>query len=325
MKAFVFDRYGQSGELHLADVNKPSPRHNQVLVKVHAVSVNDWDWGILQGTPFVNRVFVGLIKPKKPMILGCDIAGQVEAVGRAIKKFQPGDEVYGDLSSCGFGGLAEYVCVPENALETKPASMSFVDAAAIPQAAILALQALYDKGALQPGQRLLINGAGGGVGTYGLQIAKSIGAEVTVVDTAMKLDMLSSLGADHVIDYTVEDFTRNGQCYDHIVDTKTNRPPYAYVRSLAPSGIYATVGGTMPRLFQIFALGKWVSKTRNRHIHVIGLKPNKGLDQINVLFEAGKLKSIIDGPYAFNETREAFRHFGEAQHMGKVVIAVMPT
>ena len=217
MKAIVCTKYGSPDVLQLKEVAKPIPEDNEVLVEVHAASVNDWDWGLLRGKPFLNRLLFGLLKPKIK-ILGSDIAGRVEAVGRNVKQFQPGDEVFGDISGCGWGGFAEYVCARENALALKPASMTFEEAAAVPQAAVLALQGLRDKGQIQPGQKVLINGAGGGVGTFAVQIAKSFGAEVTGVDSTRKLDMVRSIGADHVIDYTQEDFTQSGQRYDLILD-----------------------------------------------------------------------------------------------------------
>ena len=218
MKAIVYTKYGPPDVLELKEVAKPTPKDNEVLIKVHAASVNDWDWALLRGVPFVNRLTTGILKPIKIKILGSDIAGRVEAVGKNAKQFQAGDEVFGDLSGLAWGGFAEYVCAPENRLILKPASMSFEQAAAIPQAAVLALQGLRDKRQVQPGQKVLINGAGGGAGSFAIQIAKSFGVEVTGVDSTTKLDMMRSLGADHVIDYKQEDFTKNGQRYDLILD-----------------------------------------------------------------------------------------------------------
>ncbi len=322
MKAIVYERYGDPDVLELREVEKPTPKDNEVLVKVHAASVNDWDWGLLQGVPFINRLGNGLLKPKKYMILGSDIAGQVEAVGRDVKQIKPGDEVFGDLCQCGWGGFAEYVCAPENALGLKPASMTFNEAAAIPQAAMLAVQGLRDKGQMQPGQKLLINGAGGGVGTFAVQIAKLQGVEVTGVDSPGKLDMMCSMGFDHVIDYTKEDFTKNGKCYDLILDTKTNRSIFAYTRSLSPNGIYVTVGGSMTRLFQALLLGPWISMISKKKIRIVFLKPNKDLAYMNELFEAGKVKPVLDGPYKLSEVPEAIRYFGEGNHKGKVIITM---
>ena len=321
MKAIVFTKYGSPDVLQLREVAKPTPKDDEVLIKVHAASINDWDWGLLQGTPFVNRLFYGLLKPKV-QILGCDIAGQIEAVGKNVEQLQPGDEVYGDLCMCGFGGFAEYVCARENALELKPASMTFDEAAAIPQAAMLAVQGLRDKGQIQSGQKLLINGAGGGVGTFGVQIAKLYGVEVTGVDSSGKLDMMRSIGFDHVIDYTKEDFTKNGQCYDLILDNKMNRSIFDYMRALSPNGIYVTVGGSMARFFQAFLLGPLISMFSKKSIRIVALKPNKDLAYMNELFEAGKITSVIDGPYKLSEVPEALRYFGEGNHKGKVVITV---
>ena len=322
MKAFVFTKYGPPDVLELREVRTPTPKDDELLIRVHAASVNDWDWCLVRGKPFFIRLMSGLPKPKKITILGVDVAGRVEAVGRSVKRFQPGDDVYGDLSECGFGGFAEYVCADENAFTLKPASMTFIEAAAIPHAAMLALQGLRDIGQIQPGQKVLINGAGGGVGLFGVQIAKLIGVDVTGVDSVSKLDMMRSMGFDQVIDYAQEDFTKNGQRYDLILDAKTNRSTFDYVRALRPNGTYVTVGGSMIRLLQALFLGPWISKFSKKNIRIVALNPNKDLDYINELFEAGKVKSVIDGPYEFSEVPEAVRRFGEGKHNGKVVIAV---
>jgi NADPH:quinone reductase-like Zn-dependent oxidoreductase len=321
MKAIFYDKYGSPDVIKQEEVEKPIPKDNEVLIKIHASSINDWDWGLIRGKPFYIRLLCGLLKPKFN-IPGVDIAGQIEAVGNNVKKFQPEDAVYGDLSGCGFGGFAEYVCAPENALALKPNSMTFVEAAAIPHAAMLAVQGLRDVGQIQAGQTLLINGAGGGVGTLGVQIAKLQGIEVTGVDSAAKLDMLRSMGFDHVVDYTQEDFTKTGQCYDLILDTKTNRSIFDYVRALTPNGIYVTVGGATARLLQAFFLGPLVRLFSKKNIRIVALKPNKDLDYMNELFEAGKVKPVIDGPYKLSEVPEAIKYFGEGKHKGKVVITV---
>lgn len=319
MKAIVYTKYGGPEVLQLKEIEKPVPKDDEVLIKVHAVSLNDWDYGLLQGD-FINRMMFGLIRPKKT-ILGSDIAGRIEAVGKAVKKFKPGDEVYGDLSGH-WGGLAEYVCAVENALALKPAAMSFIEAAAIPQAAMLAVQGLIDKGQIKQGQKILINGAGGGVGTFAIQIAKLYGAEVTGVDSAAKLDMLRSLGFDYVIDYTKEDFTKNGQCYDLILDVKTNRSVFDYTRALCRNGIYVTVGGSIGRLFQALFFGWWIKLIHKKHIRIVALKLNKDLAYMNELFESGKVKPLIDGPYRLDEAPDAFRLFGKAAHKGKIVIEI---
>jgi NADPH:quinone reductase-like Zn-dependent oxidoreductase len=272
MKAIVYTQYGTPDVLELKEVDKPIPRENEVLIKVFAVSINDWDLGLLQGD-LINRLFNGLIKPKIK-ILGSDIAGRIEAVGKKVKKFRIGDEVYGDLSGR-WGGFAEYSCAHENELALKPVSMSFEEAAAIPQAALLAIQGLRDKGQIHSGQKLLINGAGGGVGTFAVQIAKLYRVEITGVDSSEKFNMMRSMGYDHVINYKQEDFTKNGHCYDLILDVKTNRSISDYARALCPEGIYVTVGGSMVRLLQALFLGPWISMIKKRIYVLLDLSKTK--------------------------------------------------
>ncbi len=321
MKAIVYKKYGQPDVLKLKEVEKPHPEDNEVLIKVNAASVNDWDWGLLRGKPFMNRLLFGLLKPNK--ILGCDIAGQVEAVGRNVKQFQPGDEIWGDLSyPHGFGTFAEYVCVPENALRLKPASMTFEEAAAIPTAAVVALQNLRGKRPIQPGQKVLINGAGGGAGTFAVQLAKYFGAEVTGVDSVEKLDMLRSIGADHVIDYTQEDFTKNEQRYDLILATAGYRSIFDYKRTLSPKGIYVATGGSMTQIFQAMLLGPWISMAGSKKLCGMQVKPNKDLGFMKELIEAGKVKPVIDRCYSLSEAAEALRYYGEGHANGKVVITL---
>jgi NADPH:quinone reductase-like Zn-dependent oxidoreductase len=315
------ERYGPPDVLELRDVEKPTPKADEVLVRVHAASVNDWDWGLLKGTPFVNRMLHGLFTPKV-QIIGGDIAGRVEAVGRDVKAFQPGDEVYGDLCMSGFGAFAEYACAPETGLAHKPTRMTFEQAAAIPQAGMLAVQSLIDVGQIQSGQKLLLNGAGGGVGTFALQMAKLYDVEVTVVDKPGKLDMLRAMGADYVIDYLEEDFTKGGKCYDLILDVKTNRSPFAYARVLNPNGTYVTVGGNILRLFQALVLSPLMSRFYNRHVRIVALKPNKDLAYMSELFEAGKLVPVIDEPYKLADVPEAFRLFGTGDHKGKIIVTM---
>ena len=319
MKAIVYYKYGTPDNLELKEIDKPIPKEDEVLIKIYAVSINDWDDGLLHGD-FINRLLNGLRKPKRK-ILGSDIAGRIESVGKNVKEFRPGDEVYGDLSGR-WGGFAEYVCAGENLLALKPASMSFEEAASIPQAAMLAVQGLIDKGKIKQGQKLLINGAGGGVGTFGIQIAKLYGVEVTGVDNTRKLDMMLSMGFDHVIDYTKEDFTKNGICYDLILDVKTNRSMFDYARALCRNGVYVTVGGSVARLFQALLLAPWISIIYKKYIRIVALKPNKNLKYMNDLFEAGKIKPVIDGPFRLEEVPEAFRLFGKANHKGKIVIRI---
>lgn len=288
-------------------------------MKIHAVSINDWDWQLLLGTPFANRMMNGLFKPRK-QILGSDIAGRVEAVGAGVERYSPGDRVYGDLSEL-WGGFAEYVCAAADALAPIPEKMSFEDAAAIPQAAMLAVQGLRDVGQLQSGEKLLINGAGGGVGTFGIQLARLYdNVEVSGVDSGPKLKMLRGLGFDHVIDYTREDFTAAGRQYDLILDTKTNRPVSHYLRALRPGGRYITVGGD--RIMQVLLLGPLVSMIRGKKLRLVMLKVNKDLPFMNELYSADRIKPVIDGPYPMEELQQVMRYFGAGEHRGKVVISV---
>ena len=319
MKAIVCNKYGTPDNLVLQEVDKPVPGDNEVLIKVFAVSVNDWDLGLLEGD-FINRMINGLRKPKRK-ILGSDIAGRIETVGKNVKKFRQGEEVYGDLSGK-WGGFAEYVCTKEKFLALKPVAMSFEEAAAIPQAAMLAVQGLIDKGKIKNGQKLLINGAGGGVGTFGIQIAKLYDVETTGVDNTAKLEMMRSMGFDHVIDYTKEDFTKNGKCYDLILDVKTNRSMFDYARALNRGGVYVTVGGSMGRLFQSLLLAPWIRLIHKKYLRLVALKQNKDLNYMNELFEAGKMKVVIDGPYRLDQVPEAFRIFGKGEHKGKMVITI---
>ena len=322
MKAIVLTKYGSADVLKLEEVEKPTPKDNQVSIQVHATSVNDWDWCLMRGTPFYIRLLCGLLKPKI-QIPGVEIAGRVEMVGKNVTKFKPGDAVYGDISESGFGGFAEYVCVPENALTLKPDSMTFVEAAAIPHAAILALQGLQDEGKIQPGQNLLINGAGGGVGTLGVQIAKSMGVvEVSGVDRSSKFEMMRSVGFDRTIDCTQEDFTAQDRRYDLILDTKTNRSIFKYLRVLNPNGAYITVGGSTPQLFQALLLGPIIRKFSQKNVSLVNLKPNKNLNYINELFKSGMVKPVIDGPYKLSQVPEAIQYFGAGKHQGKVVITL---
>jgi NADPH:quinone reductase-like Zn-dependent oxidoreductase len=322
VKAIVFERYGGPDALALRDLPTPVPQAGQVLVRVYAASLNDWDCEIVRGQSLLLRLLHGLLRPKVP-IIGSDIAGRVEAVGEGVTAFRVGDEVYGDLSAVGFGALAEYACVPHGSLAHKPAGMTFEQAAAIPHAGMLAVQGLIDVGRIQTGQRVLVNGAGGGVGTIALQIAKHVyAADVTAVDRADKLEMLRGLGADHVIDYRKEDFTRNGLSYDLILDVKTNRSPFAYARALSANGTYSTVGGQLPRLLQHFVLGPVVSWLSGKRIRLVGLRPNKDLAYINQLFEAGQLRPVIDRRYALADVAGGYRRFAAADQAGKIIVTI---
>ncbi len=320
MKAIVYHEYGSPDVLEFQDVDKPVVKDDEVLVRVHAASVNSWDWDLLTGT-FQGRL--GAFRTPKYKILGADIAGRVEAAGRNVEQYQPGDEVFGDVSGCGWGGFAEYVSVPESALAPKSDSLTFAEAAATPQAAVLALQGLRDKGQLQPGQSVLIYGAGGGVGTFAVQIAKSFGAEVTGVDSTGKLDTMRSIGADEVIDYTQEDFTKNGRHYDLILDVAASRSIFDYRRALRPGGIFVVVGGSTAALLQTVFLGSLVSMIGSKKTGILIHKPNqKDLVYLNELLETGKVVPVIDGTYPLSEVARAFRRFGEGHVKGKVVITV---
>ncbi len=320
MKAIVYTKYGPPDVLQLKEVERPTPTDDEVLIKVQAVSVNRSDWEGLTGKPLYARVG-GLLRPRH-QILGSDIAGRVEMVGRNIRRFQPGDEVFGDILGR-MGGFAEYVCARERALALKPAGMTFEEAAAIPQAAVIALQGIRDKGQVQPGQKVLINGAGGGAGTFAVQLAKLYGAEVTGVDNTGKLDFMSSLGADHVIDYTREDFTKNGRQYDMVLDVIAHRSVFAYERALRPDGSYFMIGGSVATVFQILLLGPWIRRTTGKRIRMLVVQPNlKDMVYVTELCEAGKVIPVIDRRYPLSEVPEAIRYLGEGHAKGKVVITV---
>ena len=323
MKAIVYTKYGPPDVLELKEVEKPAARDNEVLVKVRAASVNFPDWSLLRGKPFIVRLMSGgLLKPKNK-ILGADIAGRVEAVGRNAKQFRLGDEIFGDISACGSGGFAEYVSVPENALALKPASTTFEEAAAVPMTAVVALQGLRDKGQVQPGQKVLINGASGGIGTFAVQIAKSFGAEVTGVCSTRNVDMVRSIGADQVIDYTREDFTQNEQRYDLILAAGGYRSIFDYQSALSPKGIYVMAGGSMAQIFQAILLGPWISMTGSKKMGNLAAKPNpQDLFFVKELVETGKVVPVIDRRYPLREAAEALRYYGEGHARGKVVITV---
>lgn len=324
MKAIVFTRYGSPDYLELREVPKPAPAHDEVLVRVHASSVNSWDWEFLHGTPFVNRLMYGLLKPKAgKQSLGSDIAGTIESVGARVTRFQPGDEVFGDLWD-NWGGFAEYACAHESALELKPSNVTFEQAAAVPQAGVLALQGIRRGGQLEPGQRVLINGAGGGVGTFAIQLAKLAGADVTGVDNPYKLEVMQSAGADRVIDYTQTDFSQSGERYDLVVDCQCFRSMFDILRMLKPRGSFAMVGGSMLRVFQLWLLGLVLPLAgETRKLHLVAEGPNKGLADLGVLLASGALVPIIDSSYKLEAVAEALRYFGKGRHRGKIVISVM--
>jgi NADPH:quinone reductase-like Zn-dependent oxidoreductase len=320
MKAIVYHQYGSPDVLKLEEVERPTPTDDEILVKVHAVSLNRSDWEGLTGKPLYARLG-GLRKPSNK-ILGSDIAGRVEMAGRNNSQFRPGDEVFGEMGDY-HGGFAEYVCTRGRSWALKPAKMTFEEAAAIPQAAVIALQGIRDKGQVQPGQKVLINGAGGGAGTFAVQLAKLYGAEVTGVDNAGKLDFMRSLGADHVIDYTREDFTKNGKPYDRILDVIAHRSVFAYARALKPNGSCFVVGGSVATFFQILLLGPWLRRASGKNLRILAVQRNReDLVFMTELCEAGKIIPVIDRRYPLSEVPEALRYLGEGRAKGKVVITV---
>ncbi|MBL8064113.1 MAG: NAD(P)-dependent alcohol dehydrogenase [Anaerolineales bacterium] len=319
MKAFIYEKYGSPDVLHLAEVAKPVPADDQILIKIHAVSINGSDREGLIGKPLYARIG-GLPNNN---ILGSDIAGRVEAVGKHNTEFQVGDEIFGEIPGY-HGGFAEYVCTRGKTMARKPAGMTFEEAASIPQAGVIALQAMREKGQVQPGQKVLINGAGGSAGTFAIQLAKLYGAEVTGVDSTGKMDFLRSLGADHVIDYTREDFTRNRDRYDLILDVIAHHSAFAYVRALKSNGTAFFVGGSVRTLFQILLMGPLIKRITGKRIQILAVPQNrKDLLAIIELCEAGKVRPVIDRKYPFNEIPEAMRYVSNGHAKGKVVITVV--
>ncbi|RPI83789.1 MAG: NAD(P)-dependent alcohol dehydrogenase [Chloroflexi bacterium] len=320
MKAIVNHQYGSPDVLQLAEVEKPTPKDNEVLVQIHAVSINGSDWEGLRGKPLYARLG-GLRRPSNP-ILGSDIAGRVVTVGRNVSQFQSGDEVFGETSGY-HGGFAEFASAPEKLLAHKPAGLTFEEAACIPQGGVIALQGIRDKGQVQPGQKVLINGAGGSAGMFAVQLAKLYGAEVTGVDNTGKLDFLRSLGADHVIDYTREDFTKNGKEYDFILDLIAHRSVFAYRRALKPGGSYYLVGGSVATMFQVLLLGPLLGRSSGKKIRILAVRQNQeDLVSIADLCEAGKIVPVIDRRYPLSEVPDALRYVGEGKAKGKVVIEI---
>lgn len=326
MKAIAFTKYGSPDAIKLREVEKPPLQEHQLLIEVHAASINALDQHTLNSKPALMRIISGngLFKPKDQR-LGADIAGRVEAVGANVTQFRPGDEVFG---VCTDGGFAEYTCARDKAVVLKPATLTFETVASIPIAALTALQGLRDKGQIQPGQKVLIDGASGGVGTFAVQIAKVFGAEVTATCSTRNVEMVRSIGADHVIDYAKEDFTRNGQRYDLIFVVNGYHPIFSYRRALSPKGIYVMAGGPTAHLFQAilqaFLLGPLLSKTEGQKMGFMGVAKinQKDLEYMKELLEAGKVKPVIDRTYTLSETTEAFRYLEEKHAQGKVVITM---
>jgi NADPH:quinone reductase-like Zn-dependent oxidoreductase len=320
MKAVVYTRYGPPDVLRLTDVQTPVPKDGEVLVQVHAVSLNATDWEVLRGKPLYSRI-MGPFRPRHH-ILGSDIAGRVEAAGRNATRFRLGEDVFADILSY-MGGFAESVCVPETALAPMPAGMTYEEAAALPQAGAIALQGIRDKGQVQPGQNVLINGAGGGSGMYAIQLAKLNGAEVTGVDNSEKLEFMRSLGADHVIDYKRDDFTQNGRTYDLILDLAAHRPAFAYKGSLMPGGRYLYVGGSVATLLQVLLIGPVIGRAVGKKTRLLAVRQGaQHLAPIVGLAQAGKLATVIDRRYRLDEVPEALRYLGEGHAKGKVVVVL---
>ena len=322
MKAIIYTEYGSPDVLRLEEVEQPVPAAGEVLIRVRASSLNAADRYLMRGEPFLLRLSSGLRRPKNPR-LGGDVAGVVEATGRDVRDFRPGDAVYADVSGSGLGGFGEYVAVPEHLVAPKPENLSFEAAAAVPLAGVTALQGVRDVGRVGPGQRVLIHGASGGVGTFALQIARALGAEVTAVVSPRNVEMARSLGADHVIDYTREDFSRNGRRYDVIIAANGRRSLADYRRALVDGGVLVTTGGTMGQIFQSLLLGPLVSAAGNRKVRSLAAKPNRDdLLTLKQWIEAGKITPVIDDCYPLSEVAAAMRHMIETRPRGKLVITV---
>ncbi len=322
MKAIIQTEYGTADVLKLVEMDKPAPGPTEVLVKIEATSLNAYDWHLMRAEPFIVRLSMGFSKPNNP-IRGADIAGVVEAVGPEVTEFRVGDAVYGDLSATGGGGLAEYAAVPESALAPMPEGFTFEQAAAVPMAALTALQGLRDAGKLKPGMKVLIHGASGGVGTFAVQIAKLMGAEVTAVCSTSKVELARKLGADHVIDYKKEDFTRNGEQYDLILGVNGNRSLSEYAGSLAPGGRYVMAGGTNKQIFEAVLMGAIKSRTSGRTLTNVSAKPNPDdLKLMNEWMVAGKVQPVIDRCYPLEEAADAMHYIDAGHATGKVIVTM---
>ena len=322
MKAIVSSQYGSPDTLEYIDVERPVPNENQVLVKIHAASINKGNLILLKGEPYLARLAFGLRKPKFP-IPGGDIAGIVVEIGKNVKHFKLGDEVYGDLSGYGWGGFAEYAVVPEEAIAPKPSNLSFEEAAAVPMAALTAFQSLRDKGKVQEGQKVLIYGASGGVGTFAVQFAKAFGADVTAVCSTRNVEMVESIGADHVIDYKKNDFSRIIEQYDLIIGANGEQPIKFYLRALRPNGKFVHVGGSERQLFQTMLRRPWISMTNNKKVSSFLQRPNQNdLILIKEMIEEGEVTPVIDRHFQFHEIPEAFRYFSDGHAKGKIVITI---
>jgi NADPH:quinone reductase-like Zn-dependent oxidoreductase len=322
MKAIFHTRYGTPDVLKFTETEKPVAEGNCVLIRVHAASINSWDWDMVRGKPYIVRI--GGIRTPRYRIPGADVAGVVESTGPQVKNLKAGDRVFGDLCASGWGAYAEYVCAPETVLSIIPENISFGEAAALPQAGVMALQGIRDMGQVRRGTKVLINGAGGGVGTLAVQLAKMQGAQVTAVDSGAKLDLLRSIGADHVIDYKRENFTGYSDKYDLIVDVVANRPLSEYRRSLTKDGRFVMVGGTPSSIVQTMLLGPIVSKLGRKKLGPLMHKPNKDLAHLGELVSLKKIRPVIDKEYELRETPEAMRYFASGNVKGKVIINMKP-
>ncbi|MCK0146244.1 NAD(P)-dependent alcohol dehydrogenase [Arenibacter sp. F26102] len=321
MKAVKCEIYGPPEKVvRITEVAIPSPKENEVLIKIHATTVNDYDWSLVRGKPYIYRIFFGLFKPKHT--LGMELSGTVAALGAKATKFNIGDAVMGDTSNYGFGSFAEYISINEKAVVQKPQALSFEEAAAIPHASCLALQALRDLGKIKEDQKVLINGGGGGVGTIGLQIAKLYNCEVTGVDSQEKVATMTSLGFDHVLDYKKVNFTKAGDRYDLILDCKTNKASLSYLKALNPTGRYVSIGGKPFNLIGLLLWGKLVPLFSSKRLKILALKSNIGLDYICDLLAQQKIQCQIDGPYPLEDAGRLIQYFGEGKHKGKIVISI---
>tara|TARA_R110002096_G_scaffold1077_1_gene5814 strand:+ start:5388 stop:6365 length:978 start_codon:yes stop_codon:yes gene_type:complete len=324
MKAYNIKNYGAPDNvLKLIETEQPEPKDNEVRVKVCATTINDYDWSITTGKPLAYRLFFGIFSPRKKLAIpGMEVSGIVDQVGNSATKFKVGDAVYGDISNFGFGSFAEFLCIDEKALSPKPDALSFEEAASIPHAAMLASQGLRDVGQIKDRQKILINGGGGGVGSFGLQIAKLYNADVTGVDTGEKLNAMKAQGFDTVLDYKKVDFTKSDEQYDLILDCKTNRSLWKFLNVLKPEGKYISIGGDSGKLLQMLYMNPILKLFSKKRVHLVMLDTNKDLEYIHELYADNKIHCVIDGPYTFDQLPWAIQRFGDGLHNGKIVIRV---
>ena len=319
MKAVLQESYGLPEGMVLKEVPTPKPKHNEILVKVIATTVNDYDWSLIQGKPFIYRLMFGWSKPKNP-IPGMELSGIVVDKGSSVKRFEIGDEVFGDISEYGFGTFAEYIAISEQAMILKPPGLSFINAAALPHAGLLAYQGLVWEGEITNQQSVLVNGAGGGVGMFAMHIIKSFDGTATGVDSQHKFASMGSLGYEDLVDYKTQDFTKLGKTYDLIIDAKSNRNPWAYLKALKPGGRYITVGGELPKLLLILIFGKILNIITGKQLKILALKANYGMDELLELLTDKNLQTQIDGPFPLSNAPHAISRFGNGEHKGKVVV-----